>query len=93
MQLTTTKKHLAAHQKKIAAQNKAVEQSALVALSVQVKAVLVVVLAANKKIKFGVPQAIEALFLSLINYQKNEIILHHFSRCPIVYNVQKRNHY
>lgn len=48
MQLTTTKKHLAAHQKKIVAQNKAVEQSALVALSVQVKIVLVVVLAANK---------------------------------------------
>ena len=48
MQLTTTKKHLAAQQKKIAALNKAAEQSALVALSVQVKIVLVDVLAANK---------------------------------------------
>jgi hypothetical protein len=48
MQLTTTKKHLAAQQKKIAAQNKAVVLSALVALNAQVKIVLVVVLAANK---------------------------------------------
>ena len=48
MQLTTTKKRLAAHLKKIAAQNRAVEQSALVALNAQVKIVLAVVLAANK---------------------------------------------
>ena len=48
MQLTTTKKHLAALQKKIAAQNKAVVLSALAALSVQAKIVLAVVLAANK---------------------------------------------
>ena len=48
MQLTTTKKRLAVHLKKIAAPNKAVEQSALVALNAQVKIVLAVVLAANK---------------------------------------------
>ena len=48
MQLTTTKKLLAVHLKKIAAQNKAVQLSALVALNAQVKSVLAVVLAANK---------------------------------------------
>jgi hypothetical protein len=48
LQLTTTKKHLAAPQKKIVAQNKAVLLNALVALSVQVKIVLAVVLAASK---------------------------------------------
>jgi hypothetical protein len=48
MQLTTTKKRLAAHLKKIAAQNKAAQLIALVALNVQEKIVLAVVLAANK---------------------------------------------
>lgn len=48
MQLTTTKKLLAAHLKKIAALNKAAQQIALVALNAQVKIVLAVVLAANK---------------------------------------------